>query len=179
VSRASALDRFLAGVERRAFRMARFAVGSDDDAMDIVQDSMLLLARKYGERGESEWPPLFFRILRNRITDFHRRATVRRRIFAVFRPGPDEDAVDPMALVADGPGAEPDHAVATRSAFARLEAAVGELPERQREALLLRIWEGLDVADTARAMQCSEGSVKTHLSRAVHSLRDQLKDDWP
>lgn len=180
VSTSAALNRFLAGVEKRAFRMARYSVGDTDEAMDIVQDSMLTLARRYADKAEAEWAPLFFRILNNRITDWHRRARVKRRLFGLFRARPEEeDPVDPVALVPDRPGAEPEHAVRMQAAAERLEAAVGELPERQRQALLLRIWEGLDVATTAQAMGCSEGSVKTHLSRAVHRLREELEDDWP
>jgi RNA polymerase sigma-70 factor (ECF subfamily) len=180
VSDAAALNRFLAGVEKRAFRMARFSVRDTDEAMDIVQDSMLTLARRYADRPEAEWAPLFYRILNNRITDWHRRTQVKRRLFGFFARRPDDDdAADPLALVADGPGVEPEHVTRVQAAAARLEAAVETLPERQRQALLLRVWEGLDVAETARAMGCSEGSVKTHLSRAVHRLREELEDDWP
>jgi RNA polymerase sigma-70 factor (ECF subfamily) len=160
--------------------MARFAVRNTDDALDIVQDSMLTLARKYGEKPESEWAPLFFRILNNRINDWHRRARVRRSVFGVFALRNDDgEAVDPASLAIDGPAGEPEFATQMGAAAVRLDRAVSELPERQREAFLLRIWEGLDVAATAVAMRCSEGSVKTHLSRAVHRLREQLEDDWP
>jgi len=177
---AAALNRFLAGVEKRAFRMARLAVRDADEAMDIVQDSMLTLARRYADRPEAEWAPLFFRILNNRITDWHRRTRVKRRLFGAFGGrSTEDDSVDPIALIPDGPGAEPEHTTRMQAAVVRLEAAVGELPERQRQVLLLRVWEGLDVADTARAMGCSEGSVKTHLSRAVHRLREVLEDNWP
>jgi RNA polymerase sigma-70 factor (ECF subfamily) len=180
VSDAAALDRFLAGVEKRAYRMARFSVRDSDEAMDIVQDSMFTLARRYGGRPESEWAPLFFRILNNRIVDWHRRARVRRGLFGWIEREPGgSDAPDPVALIADGPAAEPEYALRLEGAAGRIESAVQALPERQRQALLLRVWEGLDVADTARAMGCSEGSVKTHLSRAVHRLRRVLEDDWP
>ena len=180
MSDAAALNRFLSGVEQRAFRMARIAVRNTDDALDIVQDSMLTLAHKYAAKPEGEWAPLFFRILRNRITDWHRRARVRRSVFGVFALRDDDgEPVDPTTLAVDGPAAEPEFATQMGAATARLEQAVGALPERQREAFLLRIWEGLDVAATALAMRCSEGSVKTHLSRAVHRLRQQLEDDWP
>jgi len=180
VSDAAALNRFLASVEQRAFRMARYAVRDTDEALDIVQDSMMMLARRYADRPPSEWPPLFYRILDNRITDWHRRTRVRRRLFGVFRwRNDDGDEVDAMAQVADGRGAEPEFANQMSAAAGRLEAAVRELPNRQRQAFLLRAWEGLDVAETARAMGCSEGSVKTHYSRAVHRLREVLENDWP
>jgi RNA polymerase sigma-70 factor (ECF subfamily) len=173
------LEGFLAGVERRAFRMAQYAVRDRDDAMDIVQDAMLLLASRYADRPADEWRPLFFRILRNRITDHHRRTAVRRRLFGLLGGDPDESASDVVDRVAGDAGIEPEQATRLRAALVRLEAVVRELPARQREALLLRVWEGLDVADTAVAMGCSEGSVKTHLSRAVHRLREALSEDWP
>jgi RNA polymerase sigma-70 factor (ECF subfamily) len=180
MNNAGALNRFLAGVEQRAFRMARFAVSDTDDALDIVQDAMLTLAQKYAAKPEAEWPPLFFRILRNRITDHYRRRAVRAGIFAVFAPrDADEGRPAPEEQVADVRHAEPEYRAQLDGSTARLTEALAALPTRQREAFLLRAWEGLDVADTARAMQCSTGSVKTHYSRAVHSLRDSLGDDWP
>jgi RNA polymerase sigma-70 factor (ECF subfamily) len=180
VSDAAALNRFLVGVEKRAFRMARFAVRNTDDALDIVQDSMLTLARKYSAKPEGEWAPLFFRILNNRITDWHRRTRVRRSVFGVLGLRDDDgEPVDPASLAVGGPAGEPEFATQMSAATVRLEKAVSDLPERQREAFLLRIWEGLDVAATAVAMRCSEGSVKTHLSRAIHRLRGELQDDWP
>lgn len=177
---AAALDRFLASVEGRAFRLARYAVRDDDEALDIVQDSMMTLAGKYAHKAEHEWAPLFFRILHNRIRDWHRRTSVRRRVFALFRPRAESgQELDPVQLAVDGPHVEPDHVNRMSAAARRLERCLTELPVRQREAFLLRAWEGLDVAQTAAAMGCSEGSVKTHYSRAVHRLREQLKDDWP
>jgi len=180
MSNAAALNSFLAGVEQRAFRMARFAVSDVDEAMDIVQDAMMTLARKYADKPEAEWPPLFFRILRNRITDFHRRRAVRNGIFALFarrQDGDDEGSV--LDQIADGHNSEPEYRTQIGAATQRIEAAVAALPLRQREAFLLRAWEGLDVAATARAMRCSEGSVKTHYSRAVHTLRERLEEHWP
>lgn len=180
MSNAAALNSFLARVEQRAFRMARYAVSDVDEALDIVQDAMLTLARKYAAKPEAEWPPLFFRILRNRITDFHRRRAVRNRIFGLFAPRrDDDDDSNPIDQISDGRNVEPDYRTQLNVATQRLEGAVAALPTRQREAFLLRAWEGLDVAATARAMRCSEGSVKTHYSRAVHTLRERLEDDWP
>jgi RNA polymerase sigma-70 factor, ECF subfamily len=180
MNNAAALNNFLAGVEQRAFRMARYAVSDSDEALDIVQDAMLTLARKYAAKPEAEWAPLFFRILRNRITDHHRRRTIRAGIFAVFAQRSDEgDRPTPEEQVADVRHAEPEYRAQLDGSTVRLTAALEALPARQREAFLLRAWEGLDVAATARAMQCSTGSVKTHYSRAVHSLRDSLGDDWP
>lgn len=174
-----ALNRFLADVERRAYRMAQIALRHEDDAMDAVQDAMLQLARRYGDRQEEEWRPLFFRILQNRIRDLQRRRTVRGRVMALLPwRGDGEDADDdPVAQAPDG-GAGPVEQLEDSEAMAALETALQRLPARQREAFMLRNFEGLDVAGTAAAMGCSDGSVKTHYSRAVQSLREQLGEHW-
>ena len=173
-----ALDRFLASIEKRAFRIARIALRHDDDALDIVQDAMLQLIRRYAGRPSEEWRPLFYRILQNRIRDYQRRRSVRSRIVSWWpASGPDEQVRDPMDAVADGAVAPPEQ-LATDQAIRRLEGALAALPGRQQEAFMLRNFEGLDVAQTAQAMGCSEGSVKTHYSRAVHTLRDRLGDVW-
>jgi RNA polymerase sigma-70 factor (ECF subfamily) len=174
-----ALERFLAEVEGRAFRIAQLSVRDHDEALDIVQDAMIRLARRYGDRPPAEWRPLFFRILTNRITDQQRRGTVRRRVFAWLAPRPDDDDADPMAEVADPAPVAPDATAERDEAMQALAVALDRLPPRQREAFLLRELEGLDVAGTAVAMGCSEGSVKTHYFRAVHSLRALLGDHWP
>jgi len=169
------LERFLASVERRAFRIARIALGNDDDALDAVQDAMLQLARRYAARPSAEWAPLFYRILRNRLRDMQRRHAVRRRVLA-WLPGLGREAdvsADPIELVPDA-GPTPPEQLATAQAMATLERALATLPGRQLEAFMLRTFEGLDVAGTAFAMGCSEGSVKTHYSRAVHALREKL-----
>jgi len=171
---AQTLNGFLAQVERPAFRMAQMALRHDEDALDAVQDAMLQLARRYASRPSAEWRPLFYRILENRIRDLQRRRTVRSRIMA-FMPWRDSDdaEADPVQRAPDlapGPAAQ----VEGGQLGVALHNAIGLLPARQREAFLLRSLEGMDVAATARAMGCSEGSVKTHYSRAVHSLRAQL-----
>jgi RNA polymerase sigma-70 factor (ECF subfamily) len=174
-----ALDRFLADVEHRAFRIARLAVRDRDDALDIVQDAMIRLARKYAHRPEAEWAPLFFRILKNRITDYQRRNLVRNRVFAwIGRGTADQPASDPVAQAPGLDSDRPDRRAATGDAMQELEAAIHALPARQQQAFLLRALEGLDVAATAAAMGCSEGSVKTHYSRAVHRLRETLGEHW-
>lgn len=175
-----AMDRFLAEVERRAFRIALVSVRDRDEALDIVQDAMIRLVRTYGARPSEEWRPLFFRILTNRITDHQRRQAVRRRVLAWFEPAADgEEDQDPVANLPDTRGLTPDTELARGAAMLALEAALRGLPARQREAFLLRSVEGLDVADTASAMGCTAGSVKTHYSRAVHTLRNLLGDHWP
>jgi RNA polymerase sigma-70 factor (ECF subfamily) len=173
------LDRFLAGVERRAFRIAQLSLGDRDDALDVVQGAMLRLARSYGGRPSEEWAALFFRILFNGIRDAQRRRSVRSRIFALL-PGDrdgDDDAGDPFEQIAGG-GPEPDRQLMTDEAMQRLESALGELPSRQQQAFVLRCLQGMDVAETAKAMNCSEGSVKTHYFRALHALRAKLEEVW-
>ena len=173
------LNEFLAEVERRALRMAEIAVRDRDEALDIVQDSMIKLARNYADRDRSEWAPLFYRILQNGVRDWHRRQKVRNRVMVWFgRRGESDDTYDVIATAPDPAGRAPVEELQTEEAMLRLEAAIGELPGRQREAFMLRTFEGLDVAGTATAMGCSEGSVKTHYSRAVHALREQLGDVW-
>lgn len=176
----AALERFLAEVERRALRIAELSVRDRDAALDIVQDAMIRLARRYGDRPPAEWRPLFFRILANRITDHQRRGTVHRRLFAWFAPASDQDdGPDPLAEVPDPRPVAPDAVNEQGEAMQALAAALDRLPARQQQAFLLRELEGLDVAATAVAMGCSEGSVKTHYFRAVHRLRELLGDHWP
>ena len=174
------LDKFLAEIERRAFRMAEIALRDPDDAMDVVQDAMLKLARHYAAKPSAEWRPLFYRILENGIRDLQRRRTVRKK-FMAWLPGPkqdpDEDAQDPLDNVADG-GPDVPELLMQDQAMRKLEGSLRALPARQREAFMLRNFEGFDVAETAKAMGCSEGSVKTHYSRAVHTLREQLSEVW-
>ena len=174
------LNRFLAGVERSALRIAEMAVRDRDDALDIVQGAMLRLARSYGRRPSGEWKPLFYRILYNGIRDSQRRRKVRSRIFGFFpgqRQDEDGEVEDPLDRVADA-GPDPSQRVMAGEAMQRLEKALAELPARQQEAFALRCLEGLDVAETATAMRCSEGSVKTHYFRALHALRARLGEVW-
>lgn len=170
------LDRFLAGVERRAFRIAELALRDRDDAHDAVQVAMLSLVQHYAGRPADEWRPLFYRILYNGIRDAQRRSGVRRRLFAVL-PGAtrrdDDPEIDPLEQVPD-PDADPAQQFVAGATLEQLDAAVRRLPARQLEAFALRCLEGLDVAATAAAMGCSEGSVKTHYFRALQALRAQL-----
>lgn len=169
-----ALDAFLKSVERRALRMAEFATASRDEALDLVQDAMFGFVRHYAGKPASEWMPLFYRVLDNRLNDWHRRRTVRGRWIDRFRRDVDDD--DPLDDAPDVSDPGPLLRLAGGQAAQALDAALSALPLRQRQAFLLRVWEGLDVAATAAAMRCSEGSVKTHLSRALASLRRALED---
>lgn len=168
------LDGFLAGVERRAFRVAELALGHREDAFDAVQEAMIRLLR-YRERPPAEWSPLFWGILRRQLADRHRRNAVRRRVL-VFLGRDESGGADPLELLPD-PHEDPARRLQQARAWQALGAALRALPRRQRECYLLRELQGLDVADTAAAMGCSEGSVKTHLSRALQALRTQL-EDW-
>ena len=179
-SQSRALNQFLAGVELKAFKIAQAALRHEDDALDAVQDAMLQLARAYSDRPAEEWKPLFYRILENRIRDMQRRRTVRGRVISwlPFRGNDeDDDEQDPIALA---PSLDPPPArkLEIAETMAALEKAIETLPRRQQQVFMLRTLEGLDVAETATAMGCSEGSVKTHYFRALQSLRSQLGDFW-
>lgn len=171
-----ALDRFLRGIERRALRIAELSTRDREDALELVQDAMLAFARAYADKPEAEWGALFHRVLDSRILDHHRRATVRRRWRVWFGRAGDEEGEDPIEQIADPLDPGPLARLADGQTRAALDLALRALPLRQRQAFLLRIWEGLDVAQTALAMRCSEGSVKTHLSRALAALRPRLED---
>ena len=178
---AKEMNRFLADVERRAFRIAQVQLRSVEDAQDAVQDAMIQLVKSYSARPTVEWAPLFYKILTSRIRDCQRRRKVRNKVLSFFggQKDDDDDALpDPIASAVDTAGRDPSEQVAQGAAMVALESALNRLPVRQREAFMLRILEGLDVEQTAQAMGCSEGSVKTHLSRAMHSLRESLGEHW-
>ena len=176
-ARSRALNQFLASVELKAYKIAQAGLRHQDDALDAVQDAMLQLARAYSNRPEEEWKPLFYRILENRIRDMQRRRTVRGRVMAwmPFRRDEDDEDNDPIAQAPSN-----DLPAVARleidEAMVALDAALEQLPQRQRQAFLLRNLEGLDVAQTAQSMGCSEGSVKTHYFRALQALRLKLGD---
>jgi RNA polymerase sigma-70 factor (ECF subfamily) len=180
-ARARALNDFLAGVELRAFKIAVVALRNEDDALDAVQDAMLQLARAYAARPEEEWKPLFYRILENRIRDVQRRRMTRNKVIAwlPFRRGDDEDELPDPIEQAVSPDPLPGRRLELDEAIKALEAAVQNLPRRQQQVFLLRTLEGMDVAQTAAAMGCSEGSVKTHYFRALNTLREKLGDVLP
>ncbi len=179
----SELTDFLKGVEKRAFKRTGYAVRDDEAALDIVQDAMIRLAHKYADRPPAELPLLFQRILSNATMDWFRRQKVRNAVvhsFSDFEPDDAEgdfDLLETLAsLDAGGGGESAADAVARQQVRRAIEAEVGRLPDRQREAFVLRYWEEFDVAETAAAMGCSEGSVKTHCSRAVHALAKALRN---
>jgi len=153
------------------------ATGNTDDALDILQDAMFKLAQKYAHKTPEEWGPLFQTILQSRIRDYYRLNRVRNRFRIWFSGGEDEP--DPVQTAADPAGRRPEEEVDAGRGVARLDEAVRALPLRQQQAFMLRALEGLDTASTARAMGCSQGSVKTHYSRAIHTLRGKLGDFEP
>ena len=177
VDQERALERFLAGVEKRAYRIAKFSLRDHDDALDVVQDAMISLARNYAGHPEEQWRPLFYRILRNRVTDYQRRRRVRQGVIAWW-PGTaqDDGPPDPVESAPDPSGA-PDQQLEGEQLLERIERALAGMSSRQREVFMLRNFEGLDVAQTAIAMGCSEGSVKTHYFRAVQALQKQI-GEW-
>jgi RNA polymerase sigma-70 factor (ECF subfamily) len=173
---------FLAETERRAFKQALFAVRDQHVALDIVQDAMLKLAEKYSNKPLAELPLLFQRILQNTIRDHYRRQRVRSlwtTLISSLAPGHQEGETDPLETLASTDTSrvtgDPARQLERSQVVAIIEQAIADLPQRQRQAFLLRYWEGLDVAETAFAMGCSEGSVKTHCSRATHALAVALR----
>lgn len=176
------LSDFLAGVERRAYKQALFAVRVEESALDIVQDAMLKLAEKYGMKPPEELPMLFQRILQNTIRDFYRRQKVRSTwvtLFSSLSSARNDEETDPLDTLesADGSTADgnPADSLERNQLIEYIEKELRRLPPRQRQAFLLRYWEELDVAETAAIMGCSQGSVKTHCSRAAHTLAEALR----
>lgn len=168
------LDQFLANTEARAYRTALMTTRNAADALDIVQDAMLQLVQHYRERPAPEWPLIFQRILQHRIMDWHRQQKRTRKWF--FQPAHevDDDAEDEMNLIVDEREQNPAELLARAGDIKCVAAALEKLPMRQRQAFILRAWEGFDVQTTAAAMACSEGSVKTHYFRALQALRAAL-----
>ncbi len=150
--------------------MAYIATGNPDEALDIVQDAMLVLVKRYAQRDEKEWGPLFTRIVQNRIRDWYRREKVRSK-WRVWL-GKDDDAHQVIENLPDSGGNDPVRQIANADITEELEQALRSLPLRQQQVFLLRAWDGLDVNETAQALGISDGSVKTHYSRAVHRLRE-------
>lgn len=178
------LENFLASIERRALRMARVRTGNWDEALDIVQEAMTQLAIRYADKAWEEWRVLFYRILHNKINDYHRRRAVRQK-FKGFLPGSGgndnehESEEDPIEQVADFIGHAPPEMMEREQQMKALLNALATLPRRQQEAFMMRCWEGLSTAETAQAMGCGEGSVKTHYFRALQSLRHILEEHRP
>lgn len=176
---------FLKGVEKRAYKRSVYTVRDDEAALDIVQDAMIKLAGSYHDRPAAELPLLFQRILSNATMDWFRRRRVRESVLRNFSelesaldPAGEADLLETLVAADSSLAADPAETPVERAeTLQRIEAALERLPARQREAFLLRYWEELDIAETASVMGCSEGSVKTHCSRAVHALARTLRDE--
>lgn len=177
------LSDFLESVERRAFKQAVYAVRKDEAALDIVQDAMIKLAEKYGDKPPAELPLLFQRILQNTIHDYFRREKVRNTWVSLFSgmtgDSEDPDNFDILETFESEEGSQAAESSADKverdQVLAVIEEEIQKLPARQREAFVMRYWQDMDVAETAAAMGCSEGSVKTHCSRATHTLAQALR----
>lgn len=153
------------------------ATGNPEDAMDILQDAMFKLVQNYADRDAQEWGALFQTILQSRITDHYRRNAVRNRFRVWFgHKDDDDDEPDPVQMLEDQNGSRPDREFERAASMQKLDEAVRQLPLRQQQAFMLRALEGLDVAETAKVMKCSEGSVKTHYFRALAVLREKLEE---
>jgi RNA polymerase sigma-70 factor, ECF subfamily len=169
------MESFLASVERRAYRMAEIGTSNSDEALDIVQEAMFGFVRKYSARPEEEWRPLFFRILQNKIRDWHRKAKVKKGLglFWPFRGNNPEDSIQELE---DAKEKNILDTLETSDSVGAMHVAIRALPLRQQQAFLLRAWEEFSVKETAKIMEVSEGSVKTHFSRATATLRESLKE---
>ena len=177
-----AMEKFLASIERKAFLMAKLATGDADISLDIVQDAMFILVKKYRNKPQDQWKPLFYRILQNRIRDWYRRSSVRNRWriwLNVQKFDGNRVDGDPLDTIADPSGENPAHLALRSEVSKAIMSALAKLPLRQHQTFMLRFWEGLSVSETAAAMRCSEGAVKTHSARALKSLRSSLEDHWP
>ncbi len=169
------LELFLREVEKRAFVMAQIATHHREDALDIVQDAMTAFVTRYSNKPDAEWSPLFYRILQNRIRDWYRRVRVR-QAFHWFSVNEDANLHEQIQTTLGRVADEPVFALQQQGVREEIICSISRLSLRQQQVFLLRIWEGLSVKETAKAMQCSQGSVKTHLSRATEHLRYYLKD---
>jgi len=171
------MDAFLAGMEKRAYRIAYISLNDRDEALDAVQDTMMRMFIKYSDKPNTDWRPLFYKILSNRITDSHRSHTLRKRLqFFIKRDkAGDGGSVDAIDLIPGRAGEQPQNQMQSDASMSVLDQSINALPFRQQQAFLLRHWEGLSTQETAIAMRCSTGSVKTHLSRAFNTLKTSLQ----
>jgi len=174
------MDAFLASMEKRAYRIAYIALSDRDEALDAVQDTMMKMFLKYSEKPNTDWRPLFYKILSNRITDTHRSNTMRKRLQLWFKRDTrnDDGVVDAVDLMPSRIGEQPQNQIQSDRSMSVLDRSINSLPVRQQQAFLFRHWEGLSTQEAATAMGCSTGSVKTHLSRAMDSLKTSLQPHY-
>ncbi len=173
------MNSFFTTIERQAYRMAYISCASHDDALDLVQDAMCRFVDKYGEKPKDEWKPLFYRILKNHINDYHRKQIVRNR-WMFWRSGQSEEGDNETILdSAIASTKTPEREAQDKQLYQDVEAALQQLSAKQQHIFLLRAWQELSVKETALAMGCSEGTVKTQYFRATTRLKEILGKDWP
>jgi RNA polymerase sigma-70 factor, ECF subfamily len=176
------MEAFLKSVEKKAFRIIQIATGGNDDALDILQESMMAFVRNYSNKNESEWRPLFYKVVQNKIRDWFRKERIKRLFFfsmPVHQPDEADDKPDPVDTAPDYNVTDPLSGVKTSQAMVRLNTVLKQLPARQQQVFLLRAWEGMSTQETATAMNCTEGTVKTQYFRAVNRLKEKLEGTWP
>lgn len=172
------MESFLKSIERKAYRMAFFACNNQDDALDLVQDSMCKFVDKYKDKPEEDRKALFYKILQNKIRDFYRKESVRSRWRIWLNGRSEDDNADPLEQLADPGNRTPEREAANQQMFDKLHLELKKLSSKQQQVFLLRAWEGLSVGETAVAMNCTEGTVKTHYFRATEKLKKNLGEDW-
>ena len=165
------LNHFFVAHEKKAYAIAVMSLKHPDDALDVVQDVMIKFVEKYKNKKYELWTPLFYRMIQNRITDFHRKNTQHKKFFGFFTK---EDEA-PLENITDEHYVTAIDQIDTDMKIENLQQALKSLPTRQLQAFVCRLWEGLSVAQTAKSMKCSQGSVKTHLFRALKHVRLQLE----
>lgn len=169
------LDHFFKQQETQAYKMTFAMTQNRDDALELVQDSMLKLVQKYSAKPKEEWKLLFYRILQNRIRDFHRRQGVS-RLFNAFFPADNNSKEELINQTPDSEQNNPQRKFEHSSALKQIINALKTLPLRQQQTFLLRAWQEFNTRETAFALSISEGSVKTHYSRALTQLKKLLGD---
>lgn len=172
------MENFFKSIERQAFRLAQFACRNPDDALDLVQESMCKFVDKYSRTPEAEWKVLFYKVLQNKIRDFYRREKVRNYWRIWLGQVADNCAEDPLEQLADQRMSDPEQQADRNQTFEQLQKELENLSYKQQQVFLLRAWEGLSVRETAQAMKCSEGTVKSHYFRATEQLKKNLGDHW-
>ncbi|SEA53159.1 RNA polymerase sigma-70 factor, ECF subfamily [Desulfuromusa kysingii] len=172
------MEFFFKSIERQAYRMALFACSNQDDALDLVQDSMCKFVAKYRDKPEEEWKVLFYKILQNKIRDFYRKQSVRSRWRMWLKRDFEDADAEPLEQFPDPVNRTPEHETANQQMFTYLQQELKKLSLKQQQVFLLRAWEGLSVGETALAMKCSEGTIKTHYFRATEKLKKKLGEHW-
>ena len=174
------LTLFIQQVSGRALMMMESATSQHDVARDLVQESFISLYQHYASRPSSEWVPLFYTILNNRLMDWRRQETRKNKRFGWFKPTLVEDTeLDASLLIEDEQNIDPADFISKEHTLQEIQKAIARLPTRQQQAFMLRAWQNLDTKTTASIMDCSEGSVKTHYHRAIQTLRAHLSQFNP